>query len=188
MKSEFAYSNMMDGEKRPAFVIRYVWNRVRTWWKFHILFPWVKYEGFARVMPYSSFGKNMDIRLGRNVQIGRFCEIASNVHIGNNVLIAGHVSFVGRRDHSFDVPGRTMWEGTREKNGTTVVGDDVWIGSHAVILSGVRIGSGSIIAAGSVLTKDVPPCEIWGGNPACKIRNRFPSAEDRDAHLASLER
>ena len=81
-----------------------------------------------------------------------------------------------------------MWEGTREKNGTTVVGDDVWIGSHAVILSGVRIGSGSIIAAGSVLTKDVPPCEIWGGNPACKIRDRFFSIEDRDAHLASLER
>lgn len=179
------YANHVDGESRRVFLVRYQWNRLRTWWKFHLLFPWVQYEGFARVMAHVSFGKNMDIRLGRNVQLGRYCDVACDVHFGNNVLVGGFVSFVGRHDHSFGTPGKTMWDGKREKNGVTVIGDDVWIGTHSVILSGVRIGSGSIVAAGSVLTKDVPPCEIWGGNPACKIRDRFCEV-DKERHLSFL--
>lgn len=179
------YVNKVDGEGKTLFAIRYCLNCIRSWWKFHLIFPWVKYKGFVRVMKHVSFAKNMDIRLGNNVQFGQYCDVASNVHFGNNILVAGHVSFVGRRDHIFDRPGMTMWEGERGDNGTTVVEDDVWIGAHSVIISGVHIGKGSIIAAGSVLTKDVPPCEIWGGNPARKLRDRF-SEEDKKIHLASL--
>ena len=50
---------------------------------------------------------------------------------------------------------------------------DVWIGAGAIVLSGVTIGVGAVIGAGSVVTHDVPPYEIWAGNPAKKIRNRF---------------
>ena len=64
--------------------------------------------------------------------------------------------------------------------------DDVWIGAGSVLLSGVKIGRGAIVAAGSVVTKDVPACEIWGGNPAAKIRDRFPDETDKQKHLAFL--
>jgi acetyltransferase-like isoleucine patch superfamily enzyme len=55
----------------------------------------------------------------------------------------------------------------------TVVEDDVWIGHGAIILQGVRIGEGSVVAAGSVVTKDVPPYSIMAGNPACRVRERY---------------
>ena len=165
--------NTKKGEGKTAFAIRYFLNYFRTWWKFHISFPWVRYKGFVRVMKGVFIAKNMDVVIGNNVQLGRYSHIESDVHFGNNILVADFVSFAGRRDHRFDQKGKTMWEGERLDCGLTIVEDDVWIGCHSVILSGVKIGTGSIIAAGSVLTKDVPPYEIWGGNPARKIRNRF---------------
>ena len=99
--------------------------------------------------------------------------MACNARFGNDILMGARVSFVGRRDHRFDVPGQRIWDGERVEGKPVIVEDDVWIGAAAVILSGVRIGKGSIIAAGSVVTKDIPPYEIWGGNPAVKIRGRF---------------
>ena len=180
------YVNTKRGEGKTAFAIRYILNYFRTWWKFHVSFPRVRYKGFVRVMKGVFIAKNMDVVIGDNVQLGRYADIESDVHFGNNILVASFVSFVGRRDHCFDEPGKTMWEGKRGDGGLTLVDDDVWIGSHAVIMSGVHIGKGSIIAAGSVLTKDVPPCEIWGGNPAVKIRDRFDE-EGKSIHLDSLK-
>ena len=58
-----------------------------------------------------------------------------------------------------------------------VIGDDVWIGSRSLIMKGVHIGNGAIIGAGSVVTKDVPPYEIWAGNPAHFIKSRLPQKE-----------
>lgn len=112
----------------------------------------------------------MDITLGHNVQFGNYCNIACNVHFGNNILMAGRVCFIGKHDHEFNLPGQTIWHGERGNNGTTIVEDDVWIGTGAIIMSGITIGKGSIIAAGSVVTKDIPSCEIWGGNPAKKSK------------------
>ena len=63
------------------------------------------------------------------------------------------------------------------KAGNTVIGNDVWIGSEAMIMSGVKIGDGAIIAARSVVTKDVPPFTIVGGNPCVFIKNRFEKDE-----------
>lgn len=180
------YANLKNGESRTAFALRYRLNQVRTWWKFHVCFPWVRYRGFVRVMPHVNFAKNMDVVIGNNVQFGVYTDVAAPVHFGNNVLVGGGVRFVGRRDHEFEVPGQTIWQGKRGENGLIKVGDDVWIGASSVILSGVRIGSGAIVAAGSVLTRDVPPCEIWGGNPARKIRDRFPE-EDKRKHLTFLQ-
>ena len=50
-------------------------------------------------------------------------------------------------------------------------------------MSGVTIGTGSIVAAGSIVTKNIPPCEIWGGNPAKKIKDRFITLEEKQLHL-----
>jgi virginiamycin A acetyltransferase len=61
--------------------------------------------------------------------------------------------------------------------GDTIVGNDVWIGYEAVIMPGVKIGNGAVIAAKSVVTKDVPPYTVVGGNPARLIKQRFSDAE-----------
>lgn len=182
------YVNIRNGDTKMLFSVRYCLNKLRTWYKFYVKFPWVKYNGFVRVMHHVTFAKNMDVRIGNNVQFGIYDDIASNVHFGNNILVAGHVSFVGRKDHSFEDPLKTIWQGVRGENGTTVVEDDVWIGAGAIIMSGIKIGKGSIIAAGSVVTKDVPECEIWGGNPAKKIKDRFETNEEKMRHLDVLRR
>lgn len=182
------YANHRNGDAKHIFIIRYHLNKLRTWYKFHVKYPWVRYHGFVRVMHDVSFAKGMDIEIGNNVQFGPYCDIATNVHLGNNILLAGRVSVVGRHDHRFDEPLKTIWQGERGNNGVTIVEDDVWIGTGSVILSGVIIGRGSIIAAGSVVTKDIPACEIWGGNPAHKICNRFGSNAETEQHLKFLGR
>jgi acetyltransferase-like isoleucine patch superfamily enzyme len=68
--------------------------------------------------------------------------------------------------------------------GPVIIGNDVWVGANAIILSGVKIGDGAIIGAGSVVTKDIPPYAIVGGNPSQIIRYRF--SEDRIAKLLKI--
>jgi len=58
--------------------------------------------------------------------------------------------------------------------GDTIIGNDVWVGMDTVIMPGINIGDGAIVAANSVITKDVEPYTIVGGNPALKIKERFP--------------
>lgn len=180
------FSNMPNGVSKINFIFRYIFNIIRTWYLFHIRYPWVKYNGFVRVMKGTSFAQNMDIQIGNNVQFGDFCNIACNVHFGNNILMAGKVSFVGKHDHTFDIPGKTIWQGKRGNNGTTIIEDDVWIGTGAIIMSGLKIGKGSIIAAGSIVTKNIGCCEIWGGNPAKKIKDRF-NETDKQYHLNHIK-
>lgn len=100
--------------------------------------------------------------------------------IGNYCSIAQGVKFLPSTDHALDristYPFKTMClTGELEalSKGDIVVDDDVWIGYGATILSGVHIGQGAAIAAGSVVTKDVPPYAIVGGVPAKVIRYRF---------------
>lgn len=180
------FGNMTPGTKRWKFVVKYYLNRVRTWWKFDVKAPWIEYDGFVRVMPGCGFAKRR-IKLGNNVQFGYGCKIITNVEIGDNVLIANNVSFIERNAHRYDVPGQTIWAGPVETSGDVVVRDDVWIGDGVLILSGVTIGNGSIVSAGAVVTKDIPECEIWGGVPARKIKDRFDSEEDKQKHLEYLK-
>lgn len=180
------YYNMANGDTRFKFAIRYILNKLRTWWYFHVKWPWVHYNGFVRVMKGTSFG-HFPIKLGNNVQFGDYCNISTPTIIGNNVLMAGRVCFVGKHDHTFDVPGQLIWNGKRGNNGTTIVEDDVWIGHRATIVGPVKIGVGSIVAAGSLVIKDIPPCEIWGGVPAKKIADRFTDEEDKLRHLSFLK-
>ena len=61
--------------------------------------------------------------------------------------------------------------------GDTVIGNDVWLGYESIIMPGVRIGDGAVVAAGSVVTKDVPAYTVTGGNPAREIKKRFSPAD-----------
>ena len=130
--------------------------------------------------------------IGRNFYIGRDSQIECDAVIGDDVILANRVAMVGRYDHHYQQIGTPTrrasqirdkdynWKGLDMK---VVVGDDVWIGYGAIILCGVKIGNGSIVAAGSLVTKDVEPFSIYGGNPAKKITNRFDSEKDQQEHI-----
>lgn len=107
------------------------------------------------------------------LMIGKFCAIASGVKFlmnGANHLINSLSTY------PFPI-FQNGWEKHLNQNwpfkGDTVIGNDVWIGYESVIMPGVKIGDGAIISAMSVVTKDVPPYTIVGGNPAREIRKRF---------------
>lgn len=176
------YVNMANGSSRFSFRVKYFFNLVRTWLLFTFKYPWVKYNGFVRVMPYVEFVK-FKITIGHNVQFGKGSLIASDVQFGNNILIAANVSFVGRLDHDYRIPGTPMWYAPRAAEEPTIVEDDVWIGNNATVLAGVKISKGAIVAAGALVTKDIPACEIWGGVPAKKIKDRFENNADKEFHL-----
>lgn len=176
---------MPVGMGKTKYLISIYRNIIRTWWKFHFKYPWVKYSGFVRVMPGTGFAK-FDIKIGNRVQFGRDCRVAANVHFGNNILMASKVCFVGKKDHGYNVPGQFIWDSEGDRSGITIIEDDVWLGDSVLVCGPVKIGRGSIVAAGAVVTKDIPECEIWGGVPAKKIGDRFTSQVDKDFHLSFL--
>ena len=181
------YSNMPEGASKLNFTLRYLFNILRTWYLFHVRYPWVKYNGFVRVMKGTTFA-HKKITLGNKVQFGQYCHIDTNIIVGNSVLVAGRVCFIDKYGHQFNKVGQTIWDSEAKEDGITIIGDDVWICDGAFILSGCKIGNGSILTARSVLTHNIPECEIWGGIPARKIKDRFSSEEEKREHLDYLNR
>lgn len=124
-----------------------------------------------------------NIHLGNYSSIGDNCLIMStraSVYIGDYVMIAPKVTII-TGNHRTDIPNRPMAtikdnEKLPENDSDVVIEGDNWIGVNSTILCGVHIGKGSIIAAGAVVTCDIPSFEIWGGVPAKKIGNRFNRA------------
>src|SRR3990167_11045897 len=104
--------------------------------------------------------------------IGKFCQIASGVRFMTN---GSNHPMEGVSTYPFKVFGKS-W-GQKKLNvksrGDTIIGNDVWIGNSATIMHGVKIGDGAIIGTNALVTKDVPPYTIVGGNPAKIIRQRF---------------
>jgi acetyltransferase-like isoleucine patch superfamily enzyme len=117
-----------------------------------------------------------DFTLGPYSLVSRGASICGRVKAGKYVMIAPDVTIAGA-DHIFDVVCVPMYFAGRSELTETVIEDDVWIGARVCILAGVNIGRGSIVAMGSVVTKDVPPYSIVGGVPAKVIRNRFSEEE-----------
>lgn len=102
-----------------------------------------------------------------------------HISIGNYCSIANNTYFICGGEHDLQklssFPFSFFYERKRDSisKGPILIDDDVWIGFSSIILSGVHIGQGAVVAAGSVVTKDVPPYAIVGGNPAKVIRFRF---------------
>lgn len=111
-----------------------------------------------------------DIELGENVSINPYACLSGKVTIGNGVRIASHVSIVGF-NHGFDDIETPIYRQPLTSLGIEI-GDDVWIGANAVVLDGVKIGRGAVIAAGAVVTKNIPAMAIAGGVPARVLRYR----------------
>lgn len=108
--------------------------------------------------------------------VGPDCWIGPLVTVGAYSMIAPRVAIVGG-DHISDRVGIPMQFTGRPPQLPTTIGKDVWIGYGAVVARGVSIGDGAIVGAGSIVTKNVPSYEIWVGNPAHRIRDRFINEE-----------
>jgi len=117
-----------------------------------------------------SYGGN--IRIGLNCSVNSFTIIYghNNTTIGNNVLIAGHCMIIPNNHIYSDKRKLILEQGCKGKG--IAIEDDVWIGHGCSILDGVTIGKGSVIAAGSVVNRDVPAYCVYGGVPAKQISSR----------------
>ncbi len=143
----------------------------------------------------SSFWAPDAISIGNSVYIGKDVHLECNAEIGDHVLIANRAAFVGRNDHDFRAVGIPVrfspWIGSASppspyRDEKIVIETDAWIGFGAIVLTGTRIGRGAIVAAGAVVSKDVPPYAIVAGNPARVIGHRFPE-EIIPAHEAGIK-
>lgn len=112
-----------------------------------------------------------EISLGNNSGIGVNALISSHVTIGNDVMM-GPDCIILTSNHGMERKDVPMWQQHFSAPRPVIIGDDVWIGARVIILPGVHIGTGSVIGAGAVVTKDVAPGSIVGGNPAQLIRMR----------------
>jgi len=145
--------------------------------------------GLRNVHPtFFMAGKSMvakDLVAGPYSFMADECRICPRVKIGAYVMFGPRVVVTGS-DHKFDIPGVPIIFAGRPELRETVIEADAWIGFGSVIMSGVRIGRGAIIAANSVVTKDIPAYEIYGGVPAKKIRDRFSTQSEMEIHDAML--
>lgn len=130
-------------------------------------------EGFTLFPPfYTDFGKN--IAIGRNVFINSGCHFQDQggIAIGDGALI-GHNVVLATVNHALEPEKRR-----RNRYAPIRIGENVWIGSNATILPGVTLGDWAVVAAGAVVTKDVPPMTVVGGVPA-RVFRTIPEGEAR---------
>jgi acetyltransferase-like isoleucine patch superfamily enzyme len=122
--------------------------------------------------------QNGDIEIGDNANIGSNCQVfsAKKVVIGANVLMAAYSYLVGG-GHRYDDPDRPIIEQGRVAKGIAI-NENAWLGAGVQILDGVTVGQGSIIAAGAVVTDDIPEYAIAGGMPARVLRDRRSQESD----------
>lgn len=112
-------------------------------------------------------------------RIGKFANIAAMTRINATNHPTDRASL-----HHFMYRSAQYWDDAADdaaffdwrRSHRCEIGHDTWIGHGAIVLPGRRIGTGAVVGAGSVVTRDVPPYEIWGGNPARRIRSRFDPA------------
>jgi acetyltransferase-like isoleucine patch superfamily enzyme len=149
----------------------------------------IKYYGLKHVhaTAYIAYGSyiSRDLVAAEYSYIGLGAMIGPQVSIGAYTMLGPGVMCIGD-DHRFDLPGVPTIFAGRPRLRPTRVGRDAWIGARCVVLSGVAIGDGAIVAAGTVVSRDVPPCEVHGGVPNRKLKDRFVDPAAREMHLAFL--
>jgi len=138
-------------------------------------------RGFCGKLMLASCGKKVNIEKGAlfssKVSLGDYSGIGINANIsgtctiGSYVMMGPNVTVITRNHKHSDLDQPMMFQGFEEEK-PVVIGDDVWIGERVLILPGVHIGNGCIIAAGAVVTHDVPDYAVVAGVPAKIIKSR----------------
>ncbi|HHV59802.1 MAG TPA: acyltransferase [Clostridiaceae bacterium] len=128
------------------------------------------------------FASGMDIEIGDNSGLGLNARVTGPLKIGNDVMMGPDVMIFtqNHKNDRLDIPMRLQ---TAPKEGV-VIEDDVWIAARVIILPGITIHKGAIVGAGAVVTKDVPPYAVVGGNPArvIKYRNETPGKRETESN------
>lgn len=169
------WSNLFGGAMVRGF---YLWGNWRAGWHGVHLLPGARISPKARIHRAQSLGRaavasGVEVGEGSYVgsgeimsgRIGRFCSIGYGVVIGPS-------EHDPDADTTSPVLARQRGTSADRHVPPPVIHDEVWVGAGAVVLRGVTIGHGAVIAAGAVVTVDVPPMEIWGGVPARRLRER----------------
>lgn len=148
-----------------------IFNRFRIFCVKHIF---KKCGRISTVDRKAYFGSGADIEIGDYSGIGNSCRLPNDVKIGSHVMMAPGVVIIST-NHNCDRTDIPMcFQGEAEKKPVTI-DDDVWIGTNAIILPGVSIARGTIVGAGSVVTKSFDEYSVIAGNPARIIRSRIQS-------------
>lgn len=130
---------------------------------------------FAIIRPVNAYGSDIGVglKIGNNSSIGPYSYIGCSglIEIGNNVIMSPRVSIYAENHLYAGLDQPIMKQGVKRE--FVRIEDDCWIAANTVILSGVTIGKGSVIAAGSVVNKDVPPYSVVAGVPAKVIKSRI---------------
>ena len=143
-------------------------------------------RGFCGKLMLASCGKDVNIEknayFSPKVSLGDYSGIGVNARIHGACIIGSHVMMgedciIITRNHRFDRVDIPMMEQGFSEEQPVVIEDDVWIGDRVTILPGVHIGKGSVIGAGAVVTKNIPPYSIAAGVPAKVLRSRMESRE-----------
>jgi len=139
-----------------------------------------------------------NVLIGKNVSIGKHSYINSGVVVRAKIgawCSVGYNVMIGPTEHDYSKITTSpylfkqlyMEKGTTDKDvSPPVIGNDVWIGASSIILCGVTIGDGAVIAAGSVVNRDVQPYSVYAGIPAKFIKPRFSSEAELDASKKNL--
>jgi len=151
-------------------------NRIKQWKRRSSPYTKDKLIGSRFSIGEYTYGRPAVLEFQENTQliIGKYCSIAPNVKIflGGNHRVDWMTTYPFS-DWPDEFPTAKGISGHPATKGDVVIGNDVWIGHSCIILSGVSIGDGAVLAAGSVVSKNIGSYEIWGGNPARFIRKRF---------------
>lgn len=182
-----------------SFVHKMIFSNARPrWWVKHVLNALVfkhgkgsviRRQSVINVSPINKFylGENStieeycvidngvgDVIIGNETRVGLRNTVIGPVHIGNHVILAQNIALSGLNHNYEDVSKPIHLQGINTK--PIVIEDDAWVGANSVITAGVKIGQHSIIGAGSVVTKSVPPFCIAVGNPARIIKKFNPDS------------
>ena len=170
-------------------------RRFRTWTKLKSKRKFLTYGPDVHVGAGTRLWAPHHIRIGRSVYIGKQVSIEANADIGDYCMLANRVAFVGRHDHDMrqlGVPIRfASWIADQDtppelSEEEVRLEPDVWVGYGSILLTGIVVGRGAVVAAGAVVTKSVPPYAIVAGVPAKIVGHRFSQREIR-AHEQSVD-
>lgn len=138
-------------------------------------------RAFCGKLILAKCGKGVNIEKGAefssSAELGDFSGIGIRAQISGRTVIGKHVMMgpdvcIYTRNHKFDRTDIPMDQQGFADERPVIIGDDVWIGARVIILPGVRVGTGAVIGAGSVVTKDIPDYAVVGGNPARILKMR----------------
>lgn len=159
-----------------------VWRRVRYW----VCRPLFAHCGENVNVERGASFAGRTVYIGSNSGIGINASIGCGTRIGSNVMMGPEV-LIYTQNHCISRVDVPMIQQGYTPNSPVTIGDDVWIGARVIILPGVSIGSGSVLGAGTIIARDVPPRAVVVGNPARVVRYRGrPSGVKRKQTVLGL--